>query len=208
MLPVSKFKDRADFIAVAIKHTIGIEGGFADDPRDSGGRTRWGITIRTARNFGYEGKMRELPAELAVEIYRTRFWTAARCDDFPPSLAVRMFDSAVNSGPAGAGQILQEAINVFRVWHGNGKHKPLIVDGAVGPKTMRALRQCYDFGRVAGQEYRTAFHLAFSEARNSFYLRLVGKRHKDAAFARGWEDRVDEMREFAAQVFRDHEAGR
>ena len=34
---------------------IGHEGGYANDPRDTGGETNWGITKRTARENGYLG---------------------------------------------------------------------------------------------------------------------------------------------------------
>ncbi|KKM08171.1 hypothetical protein LCGC14_1726580, partial [marine sediment metagenome] len=44
----------------ATKHTLGIEGDFSDDPADSGGATKWGITESVARAFGYSGRMQNM----------------------------------------------------------------------------------------------------------------------------------------------------
>ena len=207
MTPLEKYPDAAKIRNDSIAYTIGIEGGYVNDPRDTGGKTRWGITEETARNFGWTGKMNQLPQEIAVEIYATEYWEKARCDKFSPSFAVRMFDAAVNHGPGGAGKIMQEAINVVRVWR---PRKPaggdLKVDGAVGPKTLRALHECYNYRRDKGQDFRPAFHLAFSEARDSYYLQCIAAAPEKVAFARGWEDRVDHMRKYASKLFFAYEA--
>ena len=206
--------DKVKFREEAIRHTLGIEGGYVDDPRDSGGKTRWGITVAVARRNGWKGKMCDLPPEKAVEIYRKKYWAAARCDDLPPSVAVRVFDAAVNHGVGGAGRLLQMAINSASEWallvgaYGSPpKYRPLKVDGAVGPKTMRLFRRIYKCDRafVGAEDHRKVFHVAWAEARNSLYLQLIGRRNKDAVFARGWEKRVDEMTRYAMEVFRRRE---
>ena len=52
-----------------INHVIEIEGGYVDDPSDSGGETNYGITKAVARRYGYAGHMRDLPREVAYQIY-------------------------------------------------------------------------------------------------------------------------------------------
>ena len=36
-----------------INEIIGVEGGYVNDPSDSGGETNFGITVAVARQFGY-----------------------------------------------------------------------------------------------------------------------------------------------------------
>ena len=46
-----------------------LEGGYADNPADPGGKTNHGITEQVARQHGYQGDMRELPKGFAERIY-------------------------------------------------------------------------------------------------------------------------------------------
>ena len=57
-----------------ILNTILREGGFSDNPYDTGGKTMYGITKRTARNFGYTGNIKDLSLEKAIDIYDKGFW--------------------------------------------------------------------------------------------------------------------------------------
>ncbi len=43
----------------AFEEIILHEGGYADDPADSGGKTMYGITEAVARNSGYRGEMKD-----------------------------------------------------------------------------------------------------------------------------------------------------
>ena len=85
------------------------EGGYVNDERDLGGETRFGITVAVAREFGYEGVMRELPLEVARKIYRDRYWDATVIDGMPLELRFDVFDAAVHSGPKRAIKWLQMA---------------------------------------------------------------------------------------------------
>ena len=44
-----------------------IEGGYVNDPDDKGGETCHGVTLTTAREYGYKGKMKDL-----TRAWRTR----------------------------------------------------------------------------------------------------------------------------------------
>src|SRR5690349_20632458 len=48
-------------IATALGLTYDNEGGYVDHKADRGGETNFGITIGTAREFGYTGSMRAFP---------------------------------------------------------------------------------------------------------------------------------------------------
>ena len=58
----------------AFARTVGIEGGYSNDPDDSGGETNWGITKATAVAYGYTGPMRDMPRETAHGIYLNGWW--------------------------------------------------------------------------------------------------------------------------------------
>ena len=70
----------------AFTKLIGFEGGFSDDARDPGGKTRFGVTEAVAREVGYRGDMRELPVDLAKRIYAERYWKPLHCDELPDAL--------------------------------------------------------------------------------------------------------------------------
>jgi lysozyme family protein len=97
------------------------EGGYSDHAADPGGKTRYGITEAVARAAGYQGDMRDLPLDLAKQIYKDKYWV----DALPSDVRYVVFDAAVNSGPAQAAKWLQRACGV-------------IDDGVIGPQTIQA----------------------------------------------------------------------
>lgn len=109
----------------SLKHLLGNEGGYSNNPLDPGGETMYGITIRVARTYGYLGPMRDLPWSTAMDIYRAHYWTTVKADQLPDALRFHVFDAAVNSGPAQAVKWLQRAAGVTE-------------DGAIGPQTLAA----------------------------------------------------------------------
>jgi lysozyme family protein len=107
-----------DAIAALLAH----EGGLADDPKDPGGLTRWGISARSYPNRD----IRNLTRDEAVAIYRRDFWDALHLDQLPAKLARAVFDTAVNQGQGAAAKLLQRALGVPD-------------DGRIGPATLAAL---------------------------------------------------------------------
>ena len=97
------------------------ERGYSDHAADPGGKTRYGITEAVAREAGYQGDMRDLPLDLAKQIYKEKYWVEA----LPPDVRYVVFDAAVNSGPAQAAKWLQRACGVLD-------------DGVIGPQTIQA----------------------------------------------------------------------
>ncbi|WP_295455267.1 glycosyl hydrolase 108 family protein [uncultured Thiodictyon sp.] len=82
------------------------EGGWADLPKDPGGATMKGVTLRTYQRFyGSHLTRADLHAisdERLARIYRTGFWDTINGDTLPIGLDYAAFDAAVNSGPARA----------------------------------------------------------------------------------------------------------
>lgn len=90
--------------APCLKVILANEGGYANNPRDPGGETNYGITKATARANGYTGSMHSIPMSVVEKIYRTKFWQSPQgnCDDLPAGVDLVVFDYAVNSGPGRA----------------------------------------------------------------------------------------------------------
>lgn len=108
-----------------IKWVLENEGGYVDDQHDTGGETMYGITRVVARANGYTGPMRDMPLDVAKEIYRKKYWQSwMECAPMP--LCFELLDTAINSGPTTAAKLLQRALGV-------------VDDGVVGPKTRAAV---------------------------------------------------------------------
>lgn len=160
----------ADF-NLAFDRLIGHEGGYVNDPRDTGGETHWGITIQTARANGYTGAMRAMCREQAKQIYFKAFWQRYNCNQFPPELAFQFLDACVNHGSGNASRMLQRAVGVAD-------------DGVIGKITLAAIER-YSVADVG---------LLFQAERLEFYTKL---KNFDA-FGKGWIRRMaDNLRYFA-----------
>lgn len=169
----------------ALRETLGIEGGFVNDPADLGGATNWGITEEVARRHGYAGDMRELPLATAMAIYRADYWDANRLEDiarYDERVAVEVFDTGVNMGVRMAAQFLQRALNALN--RGQTLFGDLAVDGAIGPATLGALAH---LGRPLDKETLLKMLNALQGAR---YIELCEARETNERFVRGWFRRV------------------
>ncbi len=92
------------YIPQLLKH----EGGYVDHPKDPGGATNLGITIKTLSNWrGHpvtKADVRALTRAEAVSIYRANYWNKIRGDELLAGPDAALFDIAVNSGPGRAVQ--------------------------------------------------------------------------------------------------------
>ncbi len=156
----------------AFERLIGHEGGYVNHPRDPGGETNWGVTLRTARAEGYSGPMRAMTRDQAREIYRTAYWGRARADQYDPAIGFQVFDAAVNHGIGNAVRFLQRAVGVAD-------------DGAVGPVTLAAVR------KVTVTDVLSRFNAE----RLDFYTKLTTW----PSFGKGWARRVAGNLRYAAQ---------
>jgi lysozyme family protein len=153
-----------------VKVTLGIEGGYVDNPNDPGKATNLGITIGLLSQ--YEGKqatdedVRNLTVGEALQIYRSVFWDKCQCDKMPKSIALVVFDAAVNSGPRRSIEWLQHALGVS-------------VDGAIGPQTL---------GKLEEANLAEVVHEATADRLN-FMMKCVDWEE----FKNGWSARVDHI---------------
>lgn len=168
----------------ALLHTLGIEGDFSNDPADSGGATRFGITEAVAREFGYKGDMASLPLEFAKAVYKQKYWDLLHLDlvaAVSERVAVELFDTAVNTGVVFAGKSLQRALNVFN--REQADYQDVTVDGLIGPATLRAL---HAFIAKRGMQGVGVLFSALNCLQGAFYIDLAERRSKDEKFTYGW----------------------
>ena len=167
-----------------IDDVIAAEGGYTDDPNDSGGKTCWGITEAVARANGYDGPMDKLPKSIARDIYFRRYIIEPGFDrvvDVMPGAGVELVDTGVNMGQSTAGRFLQSALNAFNK---RGAIYPDVkVDGNVGAKTIAAL-EAYKAHR--GAEAEPVLLKALNCLQGARYLLLADERPKDEDYVFGW----------------------
>ena len=164
-----------------IDNIIRVEGGYVNDPSDSGGETNFGITIETARAYGYTGLMRDLPRETAFDIYVARYWDAVRAEDLialSEPITAEIVDTAVNMGPKRAGKFLQRSLNAFN--NQQRAYNDISVDGAIGPATVFALK------RYLQTRDEETLVKVLNCLQGAFYVDLVERREKDEKFMYGW----------------------
>lgn len=167
---------------------LAAEGGYVNDPKDSGGETNWGVTIGTARANGYKGSMKAMTKADAVSIYKKAHWVGPGYSDvanlsFP--VAAELFDCGVNMGIGAAGVFFQRLLNVL---NRNGQdYRDIGVDGDVGPATMVAFEA---FMKRRGPQGTLIMVKAIKFLRGARYIALAEARVKDEAFVFGWLNRI------------------
>jgi len=115
----------------ALAAVLHHEGGFVNHPSDPGGMTNLGCTKKVWEEWvGHEvdeKAMRALtPADVAP-LYKAKYWDKIKGDELPDGVDYIVFDCAINSGPGRAIKFLQGCVGVD-------------MDGAIGPKTLAAVR--------------------------------------------------------------------
>lgn len=163
-----------------------LEGGYVDNPYDSGGATNWGITEAVARKRGYTGHMRDLPRTLALKIAKEEYWDVLYLDEIAKiseDIAFEVFDTGFNCGTHRAAEFLQRALNVL---NRQSKHYADIrVDGAIGAKTAAALAA---YIAVRGKKGVQVLLKVLNCLQGNHYVTLAERREKDEEFVFGWFD--------------------
>ena len=164
-----------------INEIITVEGGYVNDPSDSGGETNFGITEAVARANGYVGPMELMPREVAFDIYSAKYWDSVAGDELlalSPEIAEEVVDTSVNMGPARAGKILQRTLNVLN--QATGLYADVAVDGALGPANIPPSPS----NPPSPSPLPPVPPLPFTQG--AFYIELAEKREKDERFVYGW----------------------
>lgn len=111
------------FAAAAGIVVDGIEKPLANDPRDPGKLTKWGLSSV----YHPEVLRPDFSRDDALNILKAEYWDKHRCGEMPWSWALAVFDAVVNpSDKQNAIRLAQLALQVAE-------------DGAIGPLTLRAM---------------------------------------------------------------------
>lgn len=157
--------NRSTLFESAIVKVLKDEGGYVNHPADPGGETNFGISKRSYPNVDIKG----LTVEKAKDIYYADFWKTGPYDALVCGpLAEKVFNTAINAGNSRAFKLLQEAANACGA--------KLVVDGAVGPKSITAINTL-DGTKVLAE---------FRAAQARFYNNLVAKDPSKKVFLKGW----------------------
>jgi lysozyme family protein len=161
----------------ALKAILKHEGGYVHHKLDPGGMTNLGVTKKVWEEWvGHpvgEKEMRALTPDTVAPMYKKKYWDAVKADELPTGLDYLMFDFAINAGPGRAAKTMQKAIGTTP-------------DGAIGPKTMAALKAADPADLIA----------KFSMEKELFYKALP----TFATFGKGWLRRVDEAKSHAVTM--------
>lgn len=167
-----------------INEIIRVEGGYVNDPSDSGGETNFGITRRVARRYGYHGSMRMMTKNIAFDIYVERYWNELNLDKIErlsPSVAQELADTGVNMGTGRAAEFLQRSLNAL---NNRGKlYNDIRVDRDIGRITINTLEK---FLKARGSEGETVLFNMLNCLQGAFYVTLAERREKDEKFLFGW----------------------
>ncbi len=151
------------------------EGGYVNDPDDSGGATNKGITIATFRHYyGTNATIKQLQAltdEQWMHIFLCGFWNPFKADNIAnQSIANICVDWAWASGTGTAIREVQALLGVA-------------VDGIVGAKTLAAINN-------ANQRHLFA---KIQSARLRFVDAVVRRSPRKKKFLNGWRRRINSL---------------
>jgi lysozyme family protein len=165
-----------------IDKLIASEGGDREtnDPDDSGGRTKYGISERAHPNAWADGTVTYPEART---IYERVYILAEKFNLITDiSLQHQVIDFGVPHGPDTAAKLLQQVVGVT-------------VDGDIGPKTLEGIKN-YKSGKLFGVDVPgiVLLNLAFRDARILYDDTIVKRRPKDLKWLLGWHNRTLEFK--------------
>lgn len=140
-------------LGIAVKRTLGKEGGYSNRRSDRGGETIFGVSrVNNPKWAGWPLVVQYTPRSkavrdpeilrLAVELAQKNYGRPIGAHIMPDQDVLNeVFDTAYNMGPGRAARIFQKAINYMSVTpRGRKLFSDLVVDGKPGKKTMSACR--------------------------------------------------------------------
>ena len=150
------------------------EGGYVNDPDDSGGCTMAGITIGTYRKYYGSKKtctdLRFITPKEWLHIFKKGYWDKMKADQIEnQSVAQLCVDMCWGSGPITSIKKIQSALG-------------LKADGIVGPITLGALNS--DPERV--------FYILWNMRKS--WLEKIALKGNNKKFLRGWLNRLNDIK--------------
>ncbi len=183
----------------AFGHTLKVEGGYADNPADSGGETYKGVSrVHHPKWSGWilidgQKQVKGFPGILADDValahevgvfYKAEFWDKIKGDELSSQLiANELFDTAVIMNPRRAIEFLQRCLNML-----NARatlYEDIEVDSRIGPTTLATLSAYLD-NRSEGLMFNY-----LNLMQGAYFMERIEAREENEDFARGWiENRI------------------
>lgn len=182
-----------------------FEGGYDNDPDDRGGETYagiarkffpswqgWKIIDKIKRSnqskaaINQAAKADHLLRDYVRAWYKTTWFDALGLGELPQPLANEIFEQSVNLGKSGSGKKVQIICNAYNYQPGAKKlFADLKVDGAIGPKTLAALKII-----LANKANAESLVHALNCMQGAHYLELAAKKFTQRKYTVGWMKRT------------------
>ena len=166
--------------------TAKAEGGYINHPSDRGGETNHGITIATAREEGYTGRMVDMTAAQAKAIRRGRYYVRPGIHllaTVSEAIATEVYDSAILHGPGVPSRWLQRCLNAMN--RRGRDYADIKVDGAIGASTAQALAA---YLKRNGAKGTPRLLKAMNSLQGEFVISITENREANEDFLNGWLD--------------------
>ena len=179
---------------VIISKTLETEGGYVNDPSDSGGETYCGIARNSNPNWKgwkivdaykplkWNQKIQDSELEqLVIDVYDSKYYQSIRADRIDSDMIrIHLYNMGVNAGTGSAVKILQKAINkVYDV--------TIATDGVIGNITVTYANNKSKLNELVNE---------FINQRRLYYQNLVKRKLTNQKFLKGWLNRVNIITEF------------
>jgi lysozyme family protein len=180
---MAEFKDAVEYVLVN-------EGGFVDNPSDSGGATNFGLSLRFLREipeerrkkYGLFGELtcstiEHLTHQQAILIYQCEFWVMQGYDQLQNQRVCNyVFDMVIQHGETQGIKIAQRAM-----WAVMQCSEILKDDGILGVESINLINlHCND-------KYFYEAYLAALCSERAGYVRLIAElKPKDKDYLHGW----------------------
>jgi lysozyme family protein len=148
----------------AVQKTLIHEGGYVNNPNDSGGPTKYGITQADMPGVNIS----DITPEQAVAYYSEHYWKALYSQINSQPIAEKIFDMGVLFGVGTAVGLLQLSLNI-------------VVDHVFGPNTLFAVNQADPAALLATYKTNLVTHTFNVATANS----------QDRVFLKGWANRIN-----------------
>jgi lysozyme family protein len=161
-----------DNYQASLNHVLQSEGGWSDNPADSGGATMKGITLSTYQKWKgnphiSKDDLKAISDQDVYDLYKQNYWDNIKGDDLPSGVDYAVFDAAVNMGVGRASKLIQTAAGVP-------------ADGVIGNGTVEAIKNANP----------TELMDKFSTEKEDFYKSLP----TFGTFGKGWLNRVAQVK--------------
>lgn len=179
-----------DAITKYLAHLVDVVEGpeYTDDPSDSGGPTKYGVTLAALSRYRHAkctaADVQALTRDEALALYRHDYVDAPGYGLLAPvsmQVALEAIDSGINCGQATSTKWLQQTLNALNYEQRNGAD--LKVDGQCGPATAAMLKVVVGRRGESGESVVVAGQNAWQGV---YYMQLAGHNPAQRKYTYGW----------------------